>query len=107
MTYRLTDKVAPLPVNLGYRSRATYQNVAEEKFRAAAQHNGWELSKRVWPDFLCVKNGEIIVVEVKPTRDGQPKLEQLIVLEWFAAHGIKAFMWNPETGFRRVRPRSQ
>ena len=64
---------------------------------------------RGWPDFLCFKDGELIAVEVKPDQGPvvgrKPlRLEQSLVLRWFARHGIKCYVWSPRKGFERIKP---
>lgn len=72
-------------------------NKAELAFEARAESNGWFVTKRGWPDFICeLPDGRVIVVEVKPTRrDGKPgslKLSQCKVMEWLTENGIRCFV---------------
>jgi hypothetical protein len=74
-----------------------YRNDAEQAFAQLARRNGWRVSKRGWPDFLCFgPKGQIIAVEVKPrTADGRLKTitsEQRECLSFLASHGIKCFL---------------
>jgi hypothetical protein len=43
-----------------------YRNTSENSFVELAEKHGWQVTKRGWPDFLCVsKSGEVFAVEVK------------------------------------------
>jgi hypothetical protein len=72
-------------------------NEGEYAFRDFAIEQGFSYSKRGWPDFFCTdKNGNIFVVEVKPTARRNLKPEQLTVLKALSAAGIPAFRWSPD-----------
>jgi hypothetical protein len=45
------------------------KNITEEAFAVRAVTEGWSVTKRGWPDYLCWRGDEVIFVEVKP--DGQ------------------------------------
>lgn len=82
----------------------TPTNKAEAEFFQVATEHGWEVSKRGWPDFFCVRDGKVMVVEVKPTADHQLKESQRGVMEALAGAGIECYVWRPELGFERVEP---
>jgi hypothetical protein len=81
-------------------SRKPYPNNTEEKFACLAESNGWRVTKRGWPDFLCFgPDGEIIAVEVKPRISGRKhgilKLlsrEQVAVMDMLKAAGVRCFV---------------
>lgn len=81
----------------------TPKNAAERAFFEAARAKGWEVCKRGWPDFFCVRNGEIALVEVKPYYYTDLKHEQSAVMKAMAAYGVPCFIWSPDAGFERVR----
>ena len=78
--------------------RRKYANAAEEAFCRLAERNGWRVSKRGWPDFLCWgPNGEIIAVEVKPRRVQSGRMvmlkrEQAEALDFLTSKGIRCFV---------------
>lgn len=94
-----------------YLSRAALRrrpiNEAEGAFFDELTADGWEVFKRGWPDFLCVRNGQVLAVEVKPSPLSRPKADQEFVLQLLADHGLNVAVWNPKTGFRRVMPAQQ
>jgi hypothetical protein len=79
-------------------------NAAERAFYEAARARGWEVSKRGWPDFFCIREGgEVALVEVKPHADRGLKTEQSAVLRALARYGVPCYRWSPDGGFQRVR----
>lgn len=80
------------------------RNEAERAFFEAARAKGWEVCKRGWPDFFCVRGEEIAVVEVKPRGDRELKAEQSTVLRALARYGVPCYRWSPDRGFERIRP---
>ena len=82
--------------------RRVYRNVAEQAFVEFAARNGWEVTKRGWPDFLCFgPRGETIAVEVKPRMTGgtQPrplKREQRTAMDVLSRAGIPCFVSDGE-----------
>lgn len=79
------------------------RNNAEESFRRLAVEKGWLPCKRGWPDFICEKDGKIILVEIKDHRRRVLKREQLRVLQLLSAYGVPCYRWSPETGFVPIR----
>jgi hypothetical protein len=90
-----------LPESTPRRQR---ENATEEAFQVAAEKNGWSVSKRGWPDFWMTKDGKLACIEVKPSASSRPKPLQATVLNFLAAHGIDCYLWNPVTGFKRIKP---
>lgn len=82
--------------------RPNYRNQAEEAFRVVAEREGFEITKRGWPDFFCKRDGRVICVEVKPHTQRKPKVEQREILEFLTAHGIECYLWTPDGGLQRV-----
>lgn len=82
----------------------TYSNLAENTFARYAESRGWHVTKRGWPDFFCFKDdGEIAVVEVKPSDNYMLKKEQLMVLEALMLKGIRTYVWTPGKGIRNFK----
>jgi hypothetical protein len=80
----------------------TPNNAAESLFFEKATAAGWEVSKRGWPDFFCIRGDTVMVVEVKPDAAKGLKDQQRAVLEALARHGIECYVWRPEDGFERI-----
>ena len=80
----------------GYGSKPT--NKAEGQCWELLCSEGYLVDKRGWPDFIAFKDGEAIVVEVKPDNWTQLEEQQQRVMEFLTTKGIKAFVWTPETG---------
>lgn len=108
-----------------HNSRRVLSNKAEAAFESRARQNGWSVTKRGWPDFICeLPDGKVIVVEVKPTgptgRPGRVKAIQAKVMEWLAEQGVRCFVSDgkvlvpysrsehaPVPGRRQRHPRSK
>jgi hypothetical protein len=82
------------------RRRRIYRNDAERRFVELASSEGWTVTKRGWPDFVCFRGDEVRVVEVKPYANSQPKAMQSKVIALLRAHGICALVWSPSGGFK-------
>lgn len=85
------------------RTRAVYANVAEDAFLRFAKKRGWRITKRGWPDFLCLsRSGEWFAVEVKPRRrDGLPgtkalKPEQIACMDFLTTRGVRCYVSDGE-----------
>jgi Holliday junction resolvase-like predicted endonuclease len=65
------------------------KNIAEAKVWNQLTKQGWNISKRGWPDFFCWKDsGEILFVEVKQRRQSNLKLAQRRVFHALESRGI-------------------
>lgn len=78
-------------------------NPAEQSFRQLAEAEGWDVTKRGWPDFLCRRNGELMAVEVKDGNDGLSP-QQYETISDLRRAGIPTFVWAPDTGYTEVGP---
>lgn len=81
----------------------TRPNVIEQQFRELAEAEGWDVTKRGWPDFLCRRNGELMAVEVKGPHDGL-SAEQYEAISDLRRAGIPTFVWSPGEGYTEVGP---
>lgn len=79
------------------------KNQAEAACFDLMEADGWKVTKRGWPDFFCVRDGEFCAVEVKPSKASTLKRNQLAVMGMLSAKGVKCFMWSPDGGFEEVR----
>jgi len=64
--------------------------------------NDWHVTKKGWPDFFCTKNGSLVLVEVKPSKDDPLSPEQIATLTALAGFGIHCYLWIPGIGFERI-----
>lgn len=76
-------------------------NLCEFAFGQSAANQGWSVTKRGWPDYLCWKGDEVIFVEVKPD-GGVLSQYQVLVMEKLSSLGLKCYKWTPSEGFRRI-----
>jgi len=77
-------------------------NRAEAELFDIMQDNGWELSKKGWPDFACFKDGKLVLIEVKPKRSHRLKSWQHKLMLELAKHGIRCYRWSPDGGFEPI-----
>ena len=75
-----------------------YKNRAEQAFATAAREEGWLVTKRGYPDFICYRGEELMLVEVK-CRNGRLKSDQLLLMNSLGKRGIKCYKWSPERNF--------
>lgn len=89
--------------------RQAYKNSAEDKFFQSATMAGWKVTKRGWPDFIIRRNGRVAFVEVKKA-GGQTgaflKPSQMTVMDDLVQLGAECYLWTPDRGFSRIKPRS-
>ncbi len=78
------------------------KNKSEGEFYDMMTSHGWEATKRGFPDFVCLKNGKMVCIEVKPRRGYKLKSWQRRVMLELVKHGIKCYRWSPEGGFEPV-----
>lgn len=82
--------------------RGPRKNVAERAFVQVALSKGWDVTKRGWPDFICFRGKELILVEVKPQKT-QPLLRsQYRLMKALVDRGISCYRWSPDTGFQHI-----
>ena len=77
-------------------------NRAEAELFTLMDTNGWELTKKGWPDFACFKDGELILIEVKPKRSHRLKHWQRKIMTELVKRGIKCYRWSPDAGFEPI-----
>lgn len=80
-------------VNFGHE----YKNGPEKMFADMARKNGWKVTKRGYPDFICYKHGKVVLVEVKPSQNHRLKLGQWIFMNSVKQYGIKCYKWSPDS----------
>lgn len=80
------------------------KNAAEGLFWDDMLKEGWDITKKGWPDYACYKDGRLILVEIKPRRSHNLKGRQAQIMQSLAAYGIECFKWTPGYGFRKIYP---
>lgn len=81
------------------------KNLAERQLFKELTLQGWEVTKRGWPDFVCYKDGHLALVEVKPSRHKRLKKQQLRLMLALAEVGVRCFRRTPDGGFEPVASR--
>ena len=79
------------------------KNEAERRCYLKLQKEGWVISKRGWPDFFCMRDGKIIVVEVKRSNQKYLRAHQYEVMQALSGFGVECFLWTPANGFTPIR----
>jgi hypothetical protein len=69
-------------------------NRAELLFAQWAGTQGWQVTKRGWPDFICRRGEELMCVEVKDGSDHLSGYQQQTAAD-LVARGIPVFEWRP------------
>jgi len=75
-------------------------NEAEAAFYRCAKNEGWVVSKRGWPDFMCFRGEDVRVVEVKPRKGNSPFKHQVQVLTALQRLGVPCYLWSPDGGWQ-------
>ena len=75
---------------------------AEEKLREQLEGDGWVVVHKGWPDFACIRNGEMIFIEVKGYKGEMLSKEQHYILTNLAKLGLDCFKWESADGFERI-----
>lgn len=81
-------------------SRETYSNFAENQLVQLLKKDGWDVSKRGWPDFLCVRGNEIACVEVKKNANQRLKKSQIKTMNILKSYGIPCYRYDPDKGLQ-------
>ena len=76
----------------------------ETLFREWAESQGWDVTKRGWPDFICRRGKEVMAVEVKGGNDNISP-EQIDTLDNLSAAGVPTFVYHHGLGLKRWRGR--
>ena len=74
----------------------------EALFAEWATANGWDVTKRGWPDFICRRDGALMAVEVKGGAD-ELSPEQIDTLDNLSAAGLPTFVYHHGLGLKRWR----
>ena len=85
------------------RGEARYYGY-EAKFAEWATSQGWGVTKRGWPDFICRRDGALMAVEVKGGLD-ELSPEQIDALDDLSAAGLPTYVYHDGLGLKRWRGR--
>ena len=77
-------------------------NRDEKLLWSKLQDEGWSVLRKGWPDFFCYKDDNIMLIEVKPSRNHRLKSEQLEILLRLAEKGLSCYRWSPQVGLEQV-----
>ncbi len=75
---------------------------AEERLKKLAEHDGWEVIHKGWPDFACIRGDETMFVEVKKYKGEMLKKHQHYLMTHFAKLGLKCYKWTVDEGFEQI-----
>lgn len=73
-----------------------YKSPAEQAFVNLARVNGWQVTGRGYPDFICYRNGELMLVEVKASKRHRLKSGQWLFMNTMKKYGVKCYRWSPD-----------
>ena len=90
-------------------SPRSYSNESERQFIEQALKKGWIVTRKGWPDYLCVKTDpltkkeSLVLVEVKRSKKDKPRKEQLKVMRLLAAYGVPCYVWSPDGRIEQIK----
>lgn len=79
------------------------RNWAQREFFEVMIPEGWEMSKKAFPDVICRKKDRIIFVCIRNKRSGRVKREQNWLLNYLAQLGADCYIWNPPNVFLKIQ----
>ena len=74
-------------------------NQFEKELYSQLKGEGWDILSSGWPDFIAIKDGEVMAVEVKPNSSERLKPNQLKLMNLLHQLGVKCSRWTPDNGF--------
>jgi len=83
------------------------KNLAEGLLWEDLVKRGWRVTKRGWPDFFAMKDGEIALIEVKHHKGHPLKGEQALIMQELTKRDIPCYLWTPEDGFTKFSQRGE
>ena len=79
-------------------SQRELKNPAENECYKLLRSQGWQVTKRGWPDFIAYKKDQVIVVEVKKNSAHSLRQSQWRVFKQLGQAGIPCYKYTPERG---------
>ena len=78
------------------------QNAAEAECYDKLTANGWQVTKKGWPDFFVTKGNKFAVVEVKRRNTHRLKYHQRLVMKLLSSMGIPCYRYDYDNHFTRI-----
>lgn len=79
-------------------------NISENEASEILREVGVEYTRRGYPDFMLIKNDEIIgFIEVKPRENKELRKHQILFQSMCERYGIPFLKWSPEDGIVPIR----
>lgn len=66
--------------------------------------NGWKVTRRGWPDFIAVRDGKVIFIEVKPYAVSPLKTSQIEIMSFLIKAGLDCYRYSPDIGLKPFDP---
>lgn len=77
-----------------------YKNRAENAFAETARSLGWQVTKVGYPDFICYRGDDLMLVEVKPKKSGRLKTSQHKLMNALKSkYHVKCYRWSPDNNW--------
>lgn len=64
--------------------------------------DGWAVTKSGYPDFFCVKDEKVVLIEVKPKSTHGLKTNQQRILELLSTYSVPCYKWTPDGKFEKI-----
>ena len=77
----------------------------EEALQKLLVEEGWEILHKGFPDFVCFRGEEMMLIEVKPSYGHRLKFDQIKMLLKLAGFGVPCYRWTPDLGLEKVTTR--
>lgn len=93
-------------MNLRQQTRALglYMNEPESMAALALQNAAVAYTRRGYPDFTVIRDGEIYgFIEVKPRSDKNLRKDQEVFKRFCEKHNIPFLLWSPDMGEKAIR----
>lgn len=73
-----------------------YKNKAEEQFAQEAMALGWQVTKHGYPDFICYRGHQIMLVKVFKNGNFHLKKAHVKFMNTLKKFGVPCYKWNPK-----------
>jgi len=72
------------------------KNKPEQVVREWLEKQGYEVTKRGWPDFIATRGDEVRLIEVKPHSGRKLAAKQRLVADALSRFGLKVELMSPD-----------